>query len=346
MAAIVSFDQLMRNLVNKVYSPIYFLHGDEPYYIDEVISYIENNVLNEADKAFNQTVVYGRDVTGRDIADRCRVYSMLNNYQVIIVKEAQDLTANNRKLDDLEPYIENPQENTILVMGYKYKKIDKRKSFYKKLKKSDKVTFLETKKVYDNQIPGWIEKYVKEKGYSIDAVSTRLLADYVGNDLGRLVNEINKLFITADESKKITPETIETNIGISKDFNIFELTKALGSKDVFKAQQIVHYFEANPKDNPLQMITIMLYNYFVKVFLYHRFKSGNPREIASSIGVNPAFINDYAIAARNYSPGVIRKIISDIRTLDLKSKGYGSVDGKDYGPLSEFVYKCIHTIFL
>ncbi len=346
MAANISFEQLMRNLINRVYSPIYLLHGEEAYYIDEVIKYIENNVLEEADKAFNQTVVYGRDVTARDIADRCRVYSMLGNYQVIIVKEAQDLTANNRKLDDLESYIENPQENTILVMGYKYKKLDKRKSFYKKLNKSDKVTFLETKKVYDNQIPGWIDRYVKEKGYSIDAVSTRLLADYVGSDLSRLVNEINKLFITADESKKITPQIIETNIGISKDYNIFELTKALGTRNVFKAQQIIHYFEANPKDNPLQMVTVMLYNYFVKVFLYHRFKKENPREIASSIGVNPAFINDYAVAARNYPPGVIRKIIAEIRVLDLKSKGYGSIDAKDYGPLSEFVYKCIHGVFL
>ena len=345
MAAKSSFEQIMRSLENKVYSPIYFLHGEEPFYIDEVISYIENNVLEEAFKDFNQSVVYGRDVTAKSVADLCRQFSMMGNYKVVIVKEAQDLTANNRKLDDLESYIENPQENTILVLGYKYKKLDKRKSFYKKLNKSDKAVILETKKLYSSQVPGWITNYVKSKGYTIDTVSTHLLAEYVGSDLSRLVNEINKLFITANDAKNITPETIETNIGISKDFNIFELTNALGSRNAFKAQSIVRYFEANPKDNPLQMITVMLYHYFVKVFLYHRYKKGSEREIASLIGVPPGFVKDYAVAARSYSPQVIRKIITEIRYLDLKSKGYGAMDAKDYGPLSEFVYKCINGVF-
>lgn len=346
MAAKSSFDQIMRSLENKVYSPIYFLHGEEPFYIDEVISYIENNVLEEEYKDFNQSVVYGRDVTAKSVADLCRQFSMMGNYKVVIVKEAQDLTANNRKLDDLESYIDNPHENTILVLGYKYKKIDKRKTFYKKLNKSDKVVILETKKLYSNQVPGWITNYVKSKGYTIDPVSTHLLSEYVGSELSRLVNEINKLFITADNSKSITPETIETNIGISKDFNIFELTNALGSRNAFKAQRIVRYFEANPKDNPLQMITVMLYNYFVKVFLYHSYKKkGGEREIASLLGVPPNFVKDYAVAARSYSPQIIRKIITEIRYLDLKSKGYGAVDAKDYGPLSEFVFKCINGVF-
>ena len=345
MADKSTFEQIMRNLENKVYSPIYLLHGEEAFFIDEIISHIENNVLEEEFKAFNQTVVYGRDVSAREVADLCRRFSMMGNYQVVIVKEAQDLTANNRKLDDLESYIDNPQEDTILVLGYKHKKIDKRKSFFKKLSKSNKVTIMETKKLYDSNIPNWVNSYVNGKGYTIDPVSTRLLADYVGNDLGRLVNEINKLFITADESKSITPDTIETNIGISKEFNIFEFTNALGARDAYKAQRIVMYFAANPKDNPLQMLTVMLYNYFVKVFLYHRAKGGNNNEIASAIGVSPFFVKDYALAARNYSPQVIRKIITEIRYLDLKSKGYGATDAKDYGPLSEFVYKCIHGVF-
>ena len=345
MASGSTFEQILRDLENKVYSPIYFLHGEEAFFIDEIISYIENNVLEEEFKAFNQTVVYGRDVSAREVADLCRRFSMMGNYQLVIVKEAQDLTANNRKLDDLESYFDNPQKDTILVLGFKHKKVDKRKSFYKKLKKSDNVILLETKKLYDSKIPAWVDSFVKSKDYTIDPVSTRLLADHVGSDLGRLVNEIKKLFITASESKKITPETIEANIGISKDFNIFELTNALGARDVYKAQRIVHYFAANPKDNPLQMITVMLYNYFVKVFLYHRFKGKNRNEIASSIGVSPFFVDDYAKAARNYSPQAIRKIITEIRYLDLKSKGYGAIDAKDYGPLSEFIYMCIHGVF-
>ncbi len=343
------YGQLMQDLENKVYYPVYLLHGEESFYIDEVTSYIENNVLEEDFRAFNQTVVYGRDVTAREVADLCRRFSMMGNYQVVIVKEAQDLTANNRKLDELEPYFDNPQEDTILVLAFKHKNIDKRKSFYKKIKelqKDKKAVILETQKLYDNQVPAWIDTYVRDKGFSIDPKSTRLLADHVGNDLSRLVNEINKLFISGHDTKKITPELIETNIGISKDFNIFELTNALGRRDIVKALQIVNYFEANPKENPLQMITVMLYNHFVKVFLYHRFKKeGNDYQIASAMGVSPFFVKDYAVAANSYSPQVIRKIISEIRYLDLKSKGYGAVDAKDYGPLSEFVFKCIHRVF-
>lgn len=339
-----TFEQIMRDLENKVYAPIYLLHGEEAFFIDEVINYIENNVLEEEFKAFNQTVVYGRDVTAREVADLCRRFSMMGNYQLVIVKEAQDLTANNRKLDELEPYFDNPQESTILVLGFKHKKIDKRKSFYKKLDKSGKGVIMESKKLYDNKVPSWIDSFVRSKGYTIDPVSTRLLADHVGSDLSRLVNEINKLFITAGETKKITTETIETNIGISKDFNVFELTNALGTRDAFKAQRIVQYFAANPKENPLQLVTAMLYSFFVKVFLYHRFKDKKRNEIASALGVSPFFIDDYAKAARNYSPGNIRKIITEIRYLDLKSKGFGA-DGSDYGPLSEFVYKAIHGVF-
>jgi len=339
-----SFEHIMRDLENKVYSPIYLLHGEEPFFIDEVISYIENNVLEEEFKAFNQTIVYGRDVSAREVSDLCRRFPMMGNYQLVIVKEAQDLMANNRKLDDLEPYFENPQESTILVLGFKHKKFDKRTSLYKKLDKSGKAVIMETKKLYDNKVPAWIESFVSSKGYSIDPVSTRLLADHVGSDLSRLVNEINKLFISANKTKSITSETIEANIGISKDFNIFELTNALGSRDAFKAQRIVQYFAANPKSNPLQLITVMLYNFFVKVFLYHRFKGKNRNEIASGLGVSPFFVDDYAKAARNYPPDNVRKIITEIRYLDLKSKGYGA-DGNDYGPLSEFVYKCIHGVF-
>ena len=343
--ASLTFDRIINDLKNRKYYPVYLLHGEEPFFVDEIIKYIENNVIDESLRDFNQTVVYGRDVSARDIADLAGRFPMMGDVQVVIVKEAQDLTANNKKLDDLEPYLANPSDSTILVLGFKHKKLDKRKSFYKKVAKSDKAVVFESAKLWENQIPAWIKKYVANKGYSIDDTSTQLLADHVGSDLSRLVNEINKLFINLPENGKITTGIIEKNIGISKDFNIFELTKALGKRDHFKAQRIIKYFEANPKDNPLQMITVMLYNYFVKVFLYHRFKDKDKSEISKALGISPGFVYEYAAAARNYSPVIIRKIIGEIKILDLKGKGYGAVDAKDYGPLSEFVYKCIFQKF-
>ncbi len=340
-----SFDNIIRDLKARKYAPVYLLHGEEPYFIDEIIRYIENNVIDESMRDFNQTIVYGRDVTARDVADLASRFPMMGDKQVVIVKEAQDLTANNRKLDDLEPYLANPSESTILVFGFKYKKVDKRKGFYKKIKNQSQNVLFESKKVYDNQIPGWIVKYVESQGYSIDGVSTQLLADHVGNDLSRLSNEIKKLFINLPENGKITPDIIEKNIGISKDFNIFEFTKALGYRDVYKAQRIAQYFEANPKANPLQMITVMLYNYFVKLFLIHVYLKKNEPNLASKIGVPPFLLNEYKVAAKNYPINTIRKIITEIKMLDLKSKGYGASDAKNYGPLREFVYKCIHHTF-
>jgi DNA polymerase-3 subunit delta len=342
----LSFSKILEDLKNGTFYPVYFLHGEEPYFIDEIVNYFENNVIDESMRDFNQTVIYGRDVNAREVADFCRRFPMMGDKQLVLVKEAQELTANNRKLDDLLPYIENPLDSTVLVMAFKYKNVDKRRTFYNKLKKSLKSVIFESKKIYDNQIPNWIENHINSKGYKIDPVSTQLLADHVGNDLGRLVNEIDKLTINLGKDGVITSDLIEKNIGISKDYNVFEFTKALGSKDVFKAQQIVKYFEANPKDNPLQMITVILYNFFIKTFLYHRVKGKNKYEIAGEIGVRANFIGDYAIAARNYPVNTIRKIIREIKFLDLKSKGYGATDSKDYGPLSEFVYKCVHNSFL
>jgi DNA polymerase-3 subunit delta len=342
-----SFESIINDLKKGKYAPVYLLQGDEPYFIDEIVSFIENNVIDESMRDFNQTVVYGRDVSARDVADLASRFPMMGEKQVVIVKEAQDLTANNRKLDALEPYLENPSDSTILVFGVKYKKVDKRTGFFKKIKKIPGAVVFESQKIYDNKIPGWITGYIESKGYTIDPVANQLLADHVGNDISRLVNEINKLFINLPENGKITPEVIERNIGISKDYNIFEFTKALGQKNVLKAQQIVKYFEANPKDNPLPMITVMLYNYFIKIFLYHKAGPGKDRYAMGKIlGVNPFLVPEYATAANNYSTKAIRKIIGEIKILDMKGKGFGATDAKNYGPLLEFVYKCIHEQFV
>ncbi len=341
-----NFETILSDLKKKDFARVYILHGNEPFFIDEIISYMENNIVEEEMKAFNQTVVYGRDVSARDVSDIAqRIPMMAGGYHLVIVKEAQELLSNNKKLDDLYPYIENPSNSTILVLGIKNKTLDKRTKFYKNIIKRDDVVIFESSKLYENQIPGWIERYVSARGYKINAKATMLLADHVGADLGRLVNEVNKLFINLPENGEITPELIEKYIGISKDFNIFEFTKALDYKDSFKAQRIVKYFESNPKENPLQMITVMLYNHFVKVFLFHKAKTKNKFELAKFIGVSPNFVNDYAVAAGNYPTNIIRKIIREIKILDMKSKGFGSSDAKDYGPLKEFVFKCIHGTF-
>ena len=340
-----NFESILSDLKKGNFARVYILHGNEPFFIDEIISYMENNVVDETMRDFNQTVVYGRDVTAKDVSDLSLRFPMMGEFQLVIVKEAQDLLANNKKLDDLYPYIENPSESTILVLGIKNKTLDKRTKFYKNIKKSEDVVIFESPKLYDNQIPGWIENYVSSQGYKIGAKATMLLADHVGGDLSRLVNEVKKLFINLPEKGEITPELIEKYIGISKDFNIFEFTKALSYKDSFKAQRVVNYFESNPKENPLQMITVMLYNHFVKVFLYHKAKTKNKFELAKFIGVSPNFLDDYAVAARNYPTGIIRKIIGEIKILDMKSKGFGTSDAKDYGPLKEFVFKCVHGTF-
>lgn len=334
----MGFEEIIKDLENKIYSPIYLFYGEEPYFIDVLVNYIEQNILDNAEKEFNQMVVYGRDVSPRDIIDLARRFPMMGNYQVVIVKEAQYI----KNLEELEIYFNAPLESTILVIGYKYKKLDKRKSFYKNLSKRKDVVLFESVKFRDYEIPKWIEKSVKEMGFSINPVATELLSEHLGNDLGKINNELTKLAINLDESSEITGEVIEKNIGISKDFNVFELQKALRQRNALKAHRIVNYFEANPKEHPLQMISVMLHNYFMKIFLYHYMGNRKRNEIAAELGVNPFFVNDFKSAANIFSPQKIASIISQIRILDLKSKGVGSNDATGYGELKELIFKIIH----
>ena len=334
----MTFDQIINDINNKIFFPVYFLYGEEPFYIDQLTAYIEQNALDENVREFNQSTVYGREVTPSDIIDLARRFPMMGNYQLVVVKEAQDL----KTVEGLEPYLDSYLDTTILVVNYKYKKLDKRKSFYKKLNKTKNVVLFESERLYDNKIPAWIEKTVHLLGYRIDPVASELLSEYLGNDLSTIYNELEKLIINIKAGQTITVDDIERYIGISKDFNIFEFQKALGTRNVLKAQQIVQHFEANPKEHPLQMITVMLNNYFMKVFLYQQLKNRNPREIAAELGINPFFLNDYKRASSVYSVQKIKSIISQIRILDLKSKGVGSTDGGNYGELKELVYKIIH----
>ncbi len=329
--------QIFDALKKKIFSPVYFFYGEEPFYIDELTNYIEKNALDEASREFNQSIVYGLDVSARDVVDLSRRFPMMSNYQVVIVKEAQNI----QDFEQLIDYFEKPSETTILVINYKYRKLDRRKMLYKSLNKSKKVVLFESSRVYDNNIPGWILERVQVLGHTINSKSISMLAEFLGNDLGRINNELNKLTINLKPGEAITEDLIERNIGISKDFNVFEFTKALGKRDIFHALRIIQYFEANPKQNPLQMVNVLLYTFFIKALLYHQLKNENNNTIAAKLGISPFFVNDYRMAAQNYSPSKIKEIISGIRQLDLKSKGIGAIDTTSYGPLKEWAFKAV-----
>ena len=294
--------------------------GEEAYYIDKISDFIEDNVLDEAEKSFNQMVLYGRDVTIDDIVGNAKRYPMMAERQVVIVKEAQDLS---RTIEKLAQYAENPQPSTVLVLNYKYKKLDKRKALYKTITKAGGVVF-ESKKLYENQVPDWIRRVLKGQNYDISPKAAQMLVEFLGTDLGKVNNELNKLKIVLPEGTQITPEHIEENIGISKDFNNFELRKAVGEKNVVKAHQIAKYFADNPKDNPMVVTVALLFNFFSQLLHLHGMSDKNPRSVASALKVNPYFVNEYLVAARNYPMKKVSLVIGLLREFDVKSKGVGA----------------------
>ncbi|WP_243472195.1 DNA polymerase III subunit delta [Winogradskyella sp. MH6] len=300
--------------------PIYFLMGEEAYYIDKISDFIEDNLLDEAEKGFNQMVLYGRDVTIDDIVSNAKRYPMMAERQVVIVKEAQDLS---RTIEKLASYAENPQPTTVLVVNYKYKKIDKRKALYKAINKNGSVVF-ESKKLYDNQVPDWIRRVLKGQGYDISPKAAQMLVEFLGTDLSKVNNELDKLKIVLPEGTQITPDHIEENIGISKDFNNFELRKAVGERNIVKAHQIAKYFADNPKDNPMVVTVALLFNFFSQLLHLHGMTDKNPRSVASALRVNPYFVNEYLTAARNYPMKKVSAVVALLREFDVKSKGVGA----------------------
>ena len=297
--------------------PIYFLMGEEPYYIDGISQYIEKNVLSEEEKGFNQTVLYGRDVSIEDVISSAKRYPMMSERQVIIVKEAQDLS---RTIENLASYAKNPQPTTVLVMCYKYKTLDGRKTLTKEIKKTG--VLFESKKIYENQVPSWISRLLSGKGYTITPKASQMLVEFLGNDLSKINNELEKLQLILKPGEQITPLIIEQNIGISKDFNNFELQNAIGAKDIRKAFAIIQYFSQNPKNNPIVVTLGMLYSFFSKLLKYHALT--DTREAPKVLGVHPFFIKDYQLAARNYPMRKVSTVIAGIRTVDMKSKGVGA----------------------
>ena len=313
--------------------PIYFLMGEEPYYIDKLSDYIEQNVLTEEEKGFNQTVFYGRDVTIEDIISTCKRYPMMANHQVVIVKEGQDLV---KTIDKLESYGENPTPSTILVFCYKYKTLDKRKKLPKIVAKTG--VLYESKKLYENQVGDWIKRVLAGKKYAIEPKANAMLVQFLGNDLSKINNELEKLQIILPVGTTITPHHIEENIGFSKDFNVFELQNALGSKNQMKAYQIAQYFSDNPKDNPMVMTTSLVFTFFIKLLKYHGLKDKNPKNVASVLAVSPFFLKDYDLALKNYPMRKVSQIVGSLREIDVKSKGVGAnLSQSDL--LKEMLYK-------
>jgi DNA polymerase III subunit delta len=331
-----SLDDILNDLKKKIYRPVYFLSGEEPYYIDLISDYIEGNVLGPDEKEFNLSVFYGRDTDVEGIVSNCKRFPMMANYSVVIIKEAQDI----KKIEELENYISNPLDSTILVICYKYSKVDKRKTFAKILEK--KAVFFESPKIYDNQVQAWITSYLKSKGYPIGQKASFLMAEHLGSDLSKIVNEVSKIIINIPAGAEITPEHIELNIGISKDYNVFELQKALGSKNVFKANQIIRYFAQNDKENPMVKTLPILYNFFSKVFLYQNIADKSPNNLAAALSVNRMFLDDYATAARNYPPAKLEQVFHLLHEYDLRTKGVESNSIPDGELMKEMVYRILH----
>jgi DNA polymerase-3 subunit delta len=337
-------DDILKDLKNRKYKPLYLLHGDEPYFIDLVSNFVEDELLSEAERGFNQTVLYGKDTEVMTVLNAAKRYPMMTEYQVVLVKEAQDMKwgrddDDKKTINPLLSYLENPLPSTILVFCYKYGKFDKRKKTYKAIEKNGVV--FESATLYDNKVPSWIESFVAGKGYKIDQQASAMMAEYLGNDLSKIANELEKLMLNVSAGQTITMQHVQDNIGISKEYNVFELQSALSRKDPFKVNQIINYFEANPKANPIVLVLGNLNNFFGKVLLYHYAKDKSPQSLARELGVNPYFIKDYELAARSYNYTKSMQIISLLREYDLKSKGVDS----NAGPgelMKELMFKILH----
>jgi len=333
----MEFTDILQDLKKGIYQPIYLLQGEEPYYIDALSDYIEDNVLTDAEKGFNQIVFYGKDSDPVNIAESALRFPMMASKQVIVVKEAQSLS----KIETLASYAEKPLASTVLVLAYKYKTVDARSKLVKAIKKNGVV--FTSKKLYDNQVPGWIDGYLKEHNYSITPQAAQLLTTFLGTELGKIANELNKLVIAVKDTNKITPEHIEKNIGVSKDYNILELQNALGTKDVLKANKIINFFGANPTLNPIQKTVAGLYFYFSKLFTYHFLKDKSERSVAAELRVHPFFVREYISAAKKYSPTKLYEIMGILREYDMKSKGFNVSTMVNTADLQkEMIYKILH----
>jgi DNA polymerase III subunit delta len=332
-----SYEQILTELRKKSYSPVYFLMGEEPYYIDVISDFIQNNVLDDGEKEFDQTIVYGKDVDISTVINAAKRYPMMAAHQVLIVKEAQLIKA----WDDLTYYLQNPLKSTILVFCYKYSTPDKRKKWFQDVNKVGVV--YESVKLRDYEIGQWISRYAKDKNVAIEEKAIVMLSEYLGTDLSKLVNEMEKLILTKPASEpRITPELVEKNIGISKDFNVFELQAALVNRDVLKANRIIRYFAENKKANPMVMVLSQLFNFFSNLMMYHYLPDKSQGAVASELKINPYFVKDFQKAAQVFGAWKTMNIISFIRETDARYKGIDNPSADEGDIMKELIFKILH----
>lgn len=326
-------EKIISDWKKNVFKPVYWFEGEEEYFIDKMVEYAEHHILKESEASFNLSIFYGRDANWADVVNACRRYPMFAERQVVLLKEAQQM----RDVEKLESYIENPLGSTIFVVAYKEKKLDARKKFSKLVK--EKAVLVTTKKIYEKDLPEWTQQLVQSKGLSITQKGLALLVDHIGNDLTRIENEIDKLSINLGKRTGITEDDIEQYIGVSKDYNVFELQSALAAKDLARCIRIIQYFEANPKAGPIQLVLPSLYSFFSKVFMVFGAGTNDEKTIATSIGVNPYFMKDYMQAARLYTYPDVEKVLLLLHNYNLKSVGVGSINTEDASLMKEMVVK-------
>jgi DNA polymerase-3 subunit delta len=318
------------------FKPVYWLEGEEDFFIDEIIGYAEKKILSESEAEFNQTVFYGKDANWADIVNACRRYPMFAEKQVVLLKEAQQM----KDVEKLESYIENPLNSTVLVVSYKGKTLDGRSKFSKLIKKKGEV-FL-SKKIYDNQLSPWVSSYLQANGFKIKPRALHLLVEHIGNDLSRIVNEIEKLSLNLDKEKNISEDDIEKYIGISKEYNIFELQNAYSKRDQAKAIRIIQYFEANPKAVPIQLILPSLYSYFSKILPIYQLHDRSEKALRPLFSFNPNLVDQVLETIQNYTPSQVEQIIILLHNANLKSIGIGSSNLNAGSIMKELSYKIIN----
>jgi len=336
--------QVLSDLKKNEYAPLYFLQGDEPFYIDQITQHIEEHALTEAEKGFNQIILYGKDADMPTVLTNAKRFPMMSTRQVVLVKEAQELADLQQKAGQemLSQYVQQPLPSTVLVFCYKYKMLNKNLGLYKKLNQF--AVLVESKKMYDNQVPDWILQWTKQRGLSIEQQAVHMLMDHIGNNLERLANELDKVAINLDKeaAESITAELVQKYVGISKEYNAFELQKSVAQGNFAKAFQIVYYFAANPKANPLIPTVALLFTFFSKLLLMHQATDKTERGLASLLKVHPFFVKEYRTAVVNYPlPRVIRNI-SLLRQADLHAKGIDNISGTDEQILKTLVYQLMH----
>ncbi len=333
----MNYKEILSSINRKDFKTVYFLMGDESYYIDNLIKIFSDKILNEDEKIFNQTILYGKETNVEQIISEAKQFPINAEKRVVIVKEAQNI----RNIEKIESYFKNPQKNSILVFGYKNKKIDKRKKFGKELNKNCVV--FESKKLYENQIPTWINEFLQNKGYKTNRKTTMLLAEYLGTDLSKIINELNKIILAVTKEQIINTEIIQKYIGISKDYNIFELQVSLGERDLEKISLIINYFGSNQKNHHIILIINHLFSFFRKILIYKYTNDKSPNNIAKHLKINPFFVKQYQNAAGNYSKKQLFHIFELLKEYDLKSKGVKNKNTNEKELLKELLLKIIYV---